>query len=103
MHSLANFYIHIFTSGLTCILHAETGSGKTLAYLLPLLKRLINYDKTNTILPIQSLIIVPTKVTHSLTHLFIHILTKSPDLGTSNTSGYRDSNADDEPARRGHY
>ncbi len=49
-------------TGLSCILHAETGSGKTLAYLLPLLKRLINTEKTNAVLPIQSLIIVPTKV-----------------------------------------
>ncbi len=77
-YTLANLYIHMFTSGLSCILHAETGSGKTLAYLLPLLKRLINHDKTNTILPIQSLIIVPTKVlTHSLTHSFVYSSTYS--------------------------
>ena len=46
-------------SGLSCILHAETGSGKTLAYLLPLLKRL--YGRGTLSMPVQALIVVPTK------------------------------------------
>ena len=48
------------TMGQSAVLHAETGSGKTLTYLLPLLKRLYNNNNHNHI-PLQALIIVPTK------------------------------------------
>lgn len=47
------------TSGLSAVLHAETGSGKTLAYLLPLMKRI--YGGESSSIPLQALIVVPTK------------------------------------------
>ena len=60
------------TMGQSAVLHAETGSGKTLTYLLPLLKRLYHNDNKNgdfgddknsgiQHVPLQALIIVPTK------------------------------------------
>lgn len=81
------------TAGVSAILHAETGSGKTLAYLLPLLKRLY-HSPSEERLPMQALIIVPTKelavqigadimrlTDESDSHPLVHICISSPKLG----------------------